>query len=434
MRYVASLIGVVVLIGVAWLLSTDRKAVRGPVVFWGLGLQAVLALSVLGIPALEVPGVLRFVFDYANDGIMALLAFTDKGSQFVFGDLANSNKLGFIFAFQVLPTIIFVASFMSILYHLGFMQIIVHGIAYIMQRVLGTSGAESLSVAANIFVGQTEAPLVIRPYLEKLTRSELFAVMTGGMATVAGGVMAAYVGLLKDTIPDIAGHLLTASVMSAPAALAISKIMFPEKEIPETLGDVPKTPAENREHHNIIEAAASGAAEGLKLALNVAAMLLAFIALIAAVDALLGVIGGWTQFSNWGKDLVPKLLQTNSDPKLSLSLVLGWFFAPLAWVMGIPWEEAGLAGALLGEKIILNEFVAYLHLSQVMAHISERTTIILSYALCGFANFSSIAIQLGGIGALAPSRRRDLAELGIRSVIGGSLAAFLTATIAGLLI
>ena len=434
MDRIMSLIGLVTLVAIAYALSEHRKKVDFKVIFTGLGLQLIFALLVLGIPSLGVTGPLRGAFELANDFIISLLNFTIEGSKFIFGDLLNVQKYGFIFAFQVLPTIIFMASVMAIFYHLGIMQKIVSLIALVMQKVMKTSGAETLSVAANIFVGQTEAPLMIKPFINKMTRSELLAVMIGGMATVAGGVMAAYVGLLKDTIPDIAGHLLTASIMSAPAALAISKILLPETEKPLTMGAVPKD-LEVEKYSNVIEAAAQGAGEGLSLALNVGAMLLAFIAIIAGADALLGAIGGLISFENWGSALTPDLmLKAGELPKLNLSLVLGWLFAPIAFLLGIPANEIGLAGSLLGQKIVLNEFVAYLNLSQVDQDLSERTTIILSYALCGFANFSSIAIQIGGIGGIAPQRKRDLAQLGIKSVIGGSLAAFMTAAIAGILL
>ncbi|MCB0365383.1 MAG: NupC/NupG family nucleoside CNT transporter [Bdellovibrionaceae bacterium] len=425
--------GIIVFVLLAFLLSEKRNKISWKLVGWGMILQVVLALLVLGIPALGYQGLLHDLFVWANDAIIALLKFTEEGSRFIFGQLLDFEKSGFIFAFQVLPTIIFMASLMAILYHMGVMQIIVRGIAWVMQRTMGISGAESLSVAANIFVGQTEAPLVVRPYVATMTRSELLAVMTGGMATVAGGVMAAYVMLLKDRIPDIAGHLLTASVMSAPAALAIAKLLIPETKTPETLGSIPKGSKEKVDR-NLIEAAARGAGEGLSLALNVAAMLLAFIALIALINAVFKTVGVWIGFETWGVDAVPHLIRGDKVPELTFEVVLGWIFAPMAWIMGIPWEEAGVAGTLLGEKIVLNEFVAYLHLSQLASHLSDRSVVILSYALCGFANFSSIAIQIGGIGGIAPTRKSDLAELGIRSVIGGSLAAFLTATIAGILI
>lgn len=314
------------------------------------------------------------------------------------------------------------ASLMAILYQLGWMQKIIHVLAVLMHKVLHTSGAESLSNAANIFVGQTEAPLVIKPFIAKLTQSELFAVMVGGMASVAGGVLAAYTGLLKTSIPDIAGHLITASFMSAPAAFVMAKIMIPETEKPTTMGGLPNE-AHEKAYSNVLEAAAGGASEGLSLALNVAAMLLAFIALIALLNGILGSLGdalGWSKF-------LP-------DKKLTLELLLGIVFAPLAWFMGIPWSECLQAGNYLGQKTVLNEFVAYFNLAQNAGSFSNRTLTILSYALCGFANFSSIAIQIGGIGGMAPERKKDLAKLGILSVVAGSLATFFMAAIAGVLI
>ena len=429
-----SFVGLFALVAMAYALSKNRKQVDARVIFTGLGLQFILALLVLGVPALGIPGPLRGAFELANDFIISLLNFTIEGSRFIFGELLDVDKFGFIFAFQVLPTIIFMASMMAIFYHLGIMQKIVSLMAHVMQKVMRTSGAETLSVAANIFVGQTEAPLMIKPFVVKMTRSELLAVMIGGMATVAGGVMAAYVGLLKDRIPDIAGHLLTASIMSAPAALAIAKVLLPETEKPVTMGSVPKD-IDTEKYSNVIEAAAQGAGEGLYLALNVGAMLLAFIAIIAGADALLEAIGGLIHFEKWGAVVTPDLMIKEGElPKLNLSLVLGWLFAPIAFLLGIPSAEIGLAGSLLGQKVVLNEFVAYLNLSQMGDQLSDRTTIILSYALCGFANFSSIAIQIGGIGGIAPSRKKDLAQLGIQSVIGGSLAAFMTAAIAGILL
>lgn len=412
----AGALGLVVFIFLTWLCSENKKQVSFKIIAWGLGLQFIVGFLVLGIPALNLTGPLRPLFDGLNTAIVQLLNFTLEGSRFIFGNLVDSEKSGFIFAFQVLPTIIFMGSLMAVLYHWGWMQKIVKSMAYVMQKTLKTSGAESLAVAANVFVGQTEAPLVIKPYINGMTRSELLSLMTGGMATVAGGVLAAYVGLLKDRLPDIAGHLLTASLMSAPAALMLAKILLPETSTPLTLKAVPPQ-KDDEAYANTIDAAAGGAGEGLKLALNVAAMLLAFIALLALINACLGMLGEWI-----------------FDAPLTLQVILGWLLSPIAWLMGIPWSEAQISGALIGEKIVLNEFVAYLHLSQLQESLSDRTLIIMSYALCGFANFSSIAIQIGGIGALAPMRKAELAQLGMKAVFGGSVAAFMTASIAGLLI
>lgn len=430
-----SFIGLICLISIAWLLSSNRQKISKKLVLSGAGLQIGMALLVLGIPVLGLNGPLKFIFNYANDAVLSILKFTEQGSRFVFGSLVESDKFGFIMAFQVLPIIIFMSALMAILYHLGIMQKVVDFFAVIMQRLLGTSGAESLSSSANIFFGQTEAPLVIKPFIARMTNSELFCVMVGGMATVAGSVLGAFTGLLKDKIPDIAGHLLTASVLSAPAALLVAKMMMPEDGQPETLGTVPEEYKKNKMDSNIIEALARGAGEGLSLALNVAAMLIAFIAVIALGDSFFKWFGEMIQFGTWGTELVPLQLRTAGEPaQLSLSLIFGWFFAPLAWLMGISWGDAPLAGVLLGQKVVLNEFVAYLQLSKLMANLSDRTVIILSYALCGFANFSSIGIQIGGIGGMAPNRKGDLARMGVKAVIGGSIAAFMTAAVAGMLI
>lgn len=390
----------------------------------------IFALLALGIPSLGVNGPLRAVFDLANTAVNRVLDYTLEGSQFVFGDLLKVEKVGFIFAFQVLPTIIFMAALMSVFYQMGLMQPVVHGLAVVMHRFMKTSGAESLSNAANIFVGQTEAPLVVKPFIKDLTQSELFAVMVGGMASVAGGVLAAYTGMLRGQIPDIAGHLITASFMSAPAAFVIAKLMIPETETPRTLGRIPEE-AKQKAYSNILEAAAGGASEGLYLALNVAAMLLAFIALIALANGVLGWAGDLLGFSSWGEELISAGAKNR---QLSFELILGRLFSPLAWLMGIPWSEAQLAGALLGQKTVLNEFVAYFNMAQLSGQFSERTGVILSYALCGFANFSSIAIQIGGIGGLAPERKKDLARLGIRSVIGGTLTTLFMGALVGVLI
>ena len=394
------------MLGVAYGLSTSRKDIKWKTVLTGIALQLVFGLFILKTPIGES------IFESARAMFQNVLNYTNEGSRFIFGDLTDPSKFGFIFAFLVLPTIIFMSSLMSVLYHIGIMQKVVELAAKLMMKVMNTSGAESLSAAANIFVGQTEAPLVVKPFVDKMTNSELMALMTGGMATVAGGVLAAYVGMGID-----AGHLLAASVMSAPAALAIAKLMVPETEVSETAGivkaDLPKT------NVNLIDAAATGAGEGLHLALNVGAMLLAFIALIALLNGMIGWFGGLIGFEN-----------------LSFELIIGYLFSPFAFVMGIPWDDCLQVGILLGKKTVVNEFVAYLDLQTAVkaGNISERATIISTYALCGFANFSSIAIQLGGIGGIAPSRRQDLARLGVKSLIGGTLACFMTACIAGLLI
>lgn len=408
-----AIFGVLVLIAIAYGFSEKRHLFPWRQVAWGVLLQIIFCLLVLGIPALDISGPLRFLFEAANVAINRVIDFSIEGSRFIFGDLAVSQKYGFIFAFQVLPTIVFIGSLMSVLYHLRVMQKITYLFAIIMQKTLRTSGAETLAAAANIFVGQTEAALVIKPYIPKMTRSELLCLMIGGMANTAGGVLAAYVGLLRDKIPDIAGHLLAASILSAPAALLLTKIILPETEKPETFGKIPQD-SDISPHTNLIDAAASGASEGLSLALNVGAMLIAFIALIALLNAGLGWLGGLAGY-----------------PQLSLQLVLGYVMSPLAWAIGIPANEMLQAGSLIGEKTILNEFVAYVHLAEMKNGLSDRSFILLSYALSGFANFSSIAIQIGGIAPLAPHRRGDLARLGMRAVLGGTLASMMTAAVVG---
>jgi concentrative nucleoside transporter, CNT family len=433
-----SVLGLVTMLVLAWLLSVDRRMVQWRVVVWGMGLQLLFALFILKTPA----GVA--VFAALNDVVLALLQFTNEGARFLFGNLVEWTvpvtspegpvglvaETGASFAFSVLPTIIFFSSLMTVLYHIGIMQAAVHGVAWVMMRTMRTSGAETLSAAGNIFVGQTEAPLMIKPFIERMTMSELMAVMTAGFATVAGGVMAAYVGMLVAYFPDIAGHLLAASVMSAPAALVVAKLMYPEREEPVTRSslkvDVPSA------HANVIDAAARGAGDGMTLAFNVGAMLLAFIALIAMLNAILGQVTGWlgveALLQGWGA-----LAEGQS---VTLEIFLGWLLAPLAWVMGVPWGDAVAVGSLLGIKTVANEFVAYLRLADLLAAdvLSPRSIVISTYALAGFANFSSIAIQIGGIGGIAPSRRSDLSRVGLRAMVGGSLAAFLTATIAGILV
>ncbi len=428
-------VGMAAMIGIAWALSVERKRVNWRLVGMGIALQVVFGFLVLKT------GVGRALFNGANIAFTKLLGFTEQGARFLFGNLVRNNVpvgipggapadmaaigepsgwavTGAYFAFSVLPTIIFFSSLMSVLYYLGIMQRLVQGIAWVMQRSMGTSGAETLSASGNIFVGQTEAPLLIKPFVGRMTYSELNTVMVGGFATIAGGVMAAYVGMLSPYFPDIAGHLLTASVMNAPAGLVISKLLVPEVGEPVTRGslklDVP------RQEANVIEAAAGGAAQGLQLALNVGAMLLAFIALIALLNAGIGWVGGFL-----------------GRPDLSLQVLLGWVLSPLAWLMGVPWGDAGTVGSLIGVKTAVNEFVAYLQLAgqlQAGAPMSPRAAIIATYALLGFANFSSIAIQIGGIGGLAPERRGELSRLGLRAMIGGNLAAFMSASLAGMIL
>ncbi len=425
------LIGMATIILLAVAISYNRRAIRWRLVASGLGLQALFGVIVLKTE----PG--RVFFRVLGDMVTSLLAFQEQGARFVFGNLVQNQvpvglpgsdglvapsgglvaDAGAFFAFNVLPTIIFFSALMSVLYYLGVMQLVVRGIAWVMQRTLRTSGAETLSASGNIFLGQTEAPLLIKPFVGKMTSSELTTVMVGGFATVAGGVLAAYVGMLSGVLPGIAGHLLAASVMNAPAGLLISKIISPETETPVT-GDALSMKVEKTDH-SVIEAAANGAAQGVQLAINVAAMLMAFVGLVYLVDGGLSWIGGMV---GWDA--------------LSLRGILGQLVRPLAWVMGVPWSETPYVGGLIGLKTTLNEFFAYAQFAGDLASgvaLSPRSAIITTYALLGFANFSSIAIQIGGIGGLAPERRSDIARLGLRAMIGGNLAAFLSATLVGML-
>ena len=410
MERVISLLGLVVMIGLAWAMSEHKKQVNLRVVCGGLLLQLVLAVFILKT------SIGAAIFQSIGDFFTATLGFVDAGTSLVFGE----EYVHHFFAFKVLPTIIFFSSLMSILYYLGMIQKVVEAFAYVMQRTLGTSGSETLAAAANIFVGQTEAPLMVRPYISSMTKSELMALMVGGFATIAGGVLAAYAGMGID-----AGHLVAASVISAPAALLISKLMIPETEQSVTLGHVEL--AVEEKHANMIDAATKGALDGMKLTLNVVAMLIAFLGLVALVDAALGLIGEWTGALfgyNW---------------HWSLAAVFGYVFAPFAYLLGIPWSDCFYAGELLGKKMVLNEFIAYAQMMEWSQPdsgvvLSERSTLILTYALCGFANFGSVGIQIGGIGGIAPERRAELALLGIRAMIGGTLAMMMTACIAGILI
>ncbi|MGB5192692.1 MAG: nucleoside transporter C-terminal domain-containing protein [Polyangiales bacterium] len=414
-----SLVGLLAMLGIAWLLSKHRDRVSWRLVGWGVALQLTFGVVVMKT---EVG---LWVFSVLNDVVLALLGFTAKGTEFIFGGFASEE---FTIAINVLPTLIFFSALMAMLYHLGFMQRLVSGFAWIMRRTMKTSGSETLATAANAFVGQTEAPLMVAPFIKRMTESELAAVMTGGFATVAGGVLAAYVGLLDKVVPDIAGHLIAASVMSAPAALVIAKVMWPETEESETGGEA--SVEVDTPDVNLIDAAARGATEGMKLALNVGAMLIAFIALIALVNALLGLPFGL--YNDW-----MGLEGAAAVEPWTMQKILGWIFWPLAFLTGVPVSECSAVGTLLGEKLVLTEFIAYLHLyeslSADVAALSPRTVVIASYALCGFANFGSIGIQLGGIGGIAPERRHDLARLGVRAMFGGMLASLMTASVAGML-
>jgi concentrative nucleoside transporter, CNT family len=415
MERVVSFGGLFVMMGLAFAMSNNRKKINFRIVAGGLALQFVMALLVLK----TAPG--QNFFLWLGEMFKNMQTFTDKGSELVFGINAPTetgypprDTLIRTITFGVLPTIIFFSSLMSVLYYLGIVQVVVRAIARVMQWTLKTSGAETLSAASNIFVGQTEAPLVIKPYLSKMTESELMALMVGGFATIAGGVLAVYVGMGID-----AGHLMTASVISAPAALLIAKIMVPEVETPETAGGA--IPEIRRTGSNVVEAATLGATDGLKLALNVAAMLIAFTALVEVVDAII----------TWAGTMLKQ--------EWSLGMLLGYVFSPLAWAMGIPKTDVFHAGELLGLKMVANEFVAYTRMGEWQkpdsgVELTERTRMILTYALAGFASFASVGIQIGGIGSLAPDRQKDLAKIAVKAMLGGTLACFMTACIAGVLL
>lgn len=485
MERLSALIGFVVILGIAFAISTNRRAIQPRIVFWGLFLQIVTAIAVLkGIviqrafaflgPDIPRAGalaifivilaifafvtkriadvrarratwvvfgvfavvlflrynLLAYGFEKLKDVVNRLIAFTAEGSRFVFGSLGDgSSSIGFVFATQVLPTIIFIASIFAVLYYIGVMQLVVTFFAKLMTRFMGASGAESTSVAASIFMGQTEAPLTIRPFIADMTMSELMTIMTAGMAHISGGIMAAYILFGIE-----AKHLLTAVIMTAPGTLLMAKMFIPETNMPKTMGTV-RLEVE-RTDVNVIDAAGRGTGDGLHLALNVGAMLISFLALVSLVNALLG----------WSGAMAAQYLGLTGLAHLSLQQVFGWVFAPVAWSMGVPWRDAPTIGNLLGTRMVLNEFVAYANLGQYAAatalhpagplfgQIDPKSFTIATFALCGFANFSSIGIQIGGIGALAPNRRHDLARLGMRAMLAGTLANFITATIAGFLL
>jgi CNT family concentrative nucleoside transporter len=401
----SGLVGIALILGIGIALSHNRKAIRWRVIAWGLGLQVLFAIFVLRIPAGQA------LFRWLGDLVTGILSYSYVGSQFVFGELGKPHSsLGVIFAFQLLPAIIFVSALFAILYYLGIMQVVVRAFAVLMSRVMGASGAESLNVAASIFMGQTEAPLTIRPFLPRMTRSELMTVMTSGMAHISGSIMVAYIAFGIE-----ARHLLTAVIMTAPGTIMMAKLFEPETEVPETYGkvtlDMPKQDV------NLIDAAARGTSEGLQLMLNVIAMLVSFVALVALLN---GGFGAVHRYVEW----FPANLQTP----------LGWVFRPIAWAMGVSWHDSGTVGSLLGTRMVLNEFIAFAQLGPMKGQLDPRSFTIASFALAGFANFSSIGIQLGGIGALAPNRKGDLAKLGIRAMLAGTLANFLSATIAGMLL
>ena len=400
------ILGILTLLAIAYAMSNNRNRISFRTIYWGLGLQFIFAVFILKTP------IGKPIFSFLDKIITRLISFSDAGSDFLFTSYVTDVGLHpalLNFAFRLLPTILFFSSLMAVLYHFGIIQKIVKMIANLMQKTMHTSGAETLSVSANIFVGQTEAPLMVRPFIGQMTKSELMVVMVGGFATVAGGVLAIYVKWLSN-IPGIAGHLLAASVMSAPAALVVSKIIYPEVEKSKTSGDM-NIEIKNTST-NAMEALGDGASDGLKLAANVGAMLVAFISIVALLNYIFGIFG------------------------TSIEQILSIIFKPLAWTMGIPWAEAGYVGTLMGEKIVFTELIAFGDLQSMISknQLSERSAIIASYALCGFANFGSIGIQLGGIGGIAPERKKEIAKLITKAMIGGALASWLTASVAVVLI
>ncbi|MFL3006048.1 MAG: NupC/NupG family nucleoside CNT transporter [Candidatus Neomarinimicrobiota bacterium] len=400
-------IGILALLMIAYALSNNRKAIKFETIFWGLGLQAFFGIIILKIPFIKSQ------FFFVDKIFKTLISFSDKGSDFLFSSFVPGigyHEAMINFAFRALPVVIFFSSLISIAYHFGIIQIVVKWVAKLMEKSMKTSGAETLSISANIFVGQTEAPILIRPYIKNMTTSELMAIMTGGFATVAGSVLALYV-LWLEKIPGIAGHMLAASIMSAPASLVIAKLIYPETEKTNSLDELDLHIDKNTA--NAMDALGNGATQGLKLAANIGAMLVAFISILSMINFTL------EYFFNF-----------------NLQEILGIIFSPLAWTMGIPWKEANIVGRLMGEKIVLTELIAYGSLGDLIDNnlISERSAIISSYALCGFANFGSIGIQLGGIGAMAPEKRNVLSKIVLKAMVGGALASWLTATIAGILI
>ncbi len=405
------ILGLITMVGLAYLFSTDRKAIRVKTIAWGLGLQVAFAFFVLKYEY----G--RLIFERAGDGVKWLLSFSYEGSKFVFGPIgAKEAPIGFVFAFMVLPTIIFIAAFFAILYHIGVMQFIIKWAARAMTAVMGASGAESPNVAASIFMGQTEAPLTIRPYLPNVTRSELMTIMTSGMAHVSGGIMGAYIAFGVEP-----KHILTAVIMTAPGTLLISKMLVPETEKPETAGKVELHRSEEEKKQNFLGAIARGTTDGLNLAINVGAMLIAFIALIYLTNGILD--GIHYALASYGFPYFPASLQQ----------IFGFIFAPVAWVIGVPWKDCMQIGNLLGTRMALNELVAFKDLGPLKGVLSDRSFTIATFALCGFANFSSIGIQIGGIGALAPNKREELAKLGIRAMLAGTMANLMSASIVGIL-
>ncbi|MDG1756915.1 MAG: nucleoside transporter C-terminal domain-containing protein [Bacteroidia bacterium] len=454
MEIIRGLLGLIMLVGIAYLFSKHKKNINWKLVITGILIQFVLALLVfkqIQIPFTSIS--MSSIFSFLAGFFTQLLSFTDAGAQFIFGSWPDSaeifklgaegrveHTIGYVFAFKVLPTVVFFSALTSLLYYLGILQKIVYGFAWVLSKTMQLSGAESLAAAANIFVGQTEAPLIVKPYISKMTNSEIMCLMTGGMATIAGGVFAAFIGFLGGddiaTQQEFAKHLLTASILSAPAAIVCAKILFPETEKVNQNLDINK----EKMGSGPLEAISMGTTDGIKLAVNVAGMILVFLAFIALINYLLiNVVGDFNGIGSWKFTSLNKIIQSNTIYEgFNLQMILGYLFAPLAWIIGIELNDIILAGQLLGEKTVINEFIAYLSLKDIVANnvgnalIQKRTVVILTYALCGFSNFASIGIQIGGIGSIAPNQRSTLARLGLRSLIGGTLACLMTATIAGI--
>ena len=420
-------LGIFFCLAVCFLLSNNRKAINWKLVGWGLGLQIFLAIAILKVPIIET------VFQTVANFFVVVLQFTDAGAEFLFSGLVTDmDTFGYIFAFKVLPTVVFFSALSSLLYYLGILQVIIKGFAWLMSKTMNLTGAESLAAAANVFIGQTEAPLVVKPFLERMSKSEMLCLMTGGMATIAGGVFAAYIGFLggTDTIAQelFAKHLLAASLISAPAAIVAAKLLYPEEET-ISLKRQKLDIAPQEAGSNVLDAISRGTTDGLKLAVNVGAMLLVFTAMIAMVNYVLGdLFGAWTGLNG--------VVDANFEQfsQFNLEFILGIIFAPIAWLLGVDWADSMIVGQLLGIKTTINEFVGYAQLEGVKDQLSDKSLLIATYALCGFANFASIGIQIGGISAIAPGQRKILTELGIKALIGGTIASFLTAAIAGILV
>ena len=455
MEIIRGFLGLIMLVGIAYLFSKHKKSINWKLVITGILIQFILAVLVfkeIQIPFTDIS--MSSIFSFLAGFFTQLLSFTDAGAQFIFGNWPDSaeifrlgaegrveHTIGYVFAFKVLPTVVFFSALTSLLYYLGILQKIVYGFAWVLSKTMRLSGAESLAAAANIFVGQTEAPLIVKPYISKMTKSEVMCLMTGGMATIAGGVFAAFIGFLGgDDIAaqqEFAKHLLTASILSAPAAIVCAKILFPETENVNQNLDINK----EKMGSGPLEAISLGTTDGIKLAVNVAGMILVFLAFIALINYLLiNIIGDFDGIGSWKFTSLNNIIQSNTIyDGFNLQMILGYLFAPLAWIIGIELNDIVLAGQLLGEKTVINEFIAYLSLKDIIASgggelIQKRTIVILTYALCGFSNFASIGIQIGGIGSLAPGQRKVLSEFGMKALIGGTIASLMSATIAGMII